>query len=137
MKARLKVYCSISNLPQIREFTRSNLREMEVVGKVSEQIVLAVDEACANAIIHQHSCDGCSCIELALYRNNEQVFIELKDTGKAFPIDTFEAKSTEERIKSHQRGGMGVFLIRSIMDTISIEQKKDYYIFKFIKNLNA
>ena len=135
MKARLKVYCSISNLPQIRDFMRSNLREMEVVGKVSEQIVLAVDEACANAIIHQHSCDGYSCIELSLYKENEQIFIELKDTGKAFPIDTFEPKSTEERIKCHQRGGMGVFLIRSIMDNIQIEQKKDYYIFRFVKNL--
>ena len=56
-------------------------------------------------------------------------------TGKAFPIDTFEPKSTEERIKCHNRGGMGVFLIKSIMDNIQIEQKKDYYIFRFMKKI--
>ncbi len=135
MKSRLKVYCSISNLSQIRDFVRSNLRSMEVNSRTMEQVVLAVDEACANAIIHQHQCDGCSHIEITLYRNEEQLFVELKDVGKAFPIDTYEAQSNEERIQSHSKGGMGVLLIRSIMDSIQIDQKQDYYIFKFIKNL--
>ncbi|MBX7241485.1 MAG: ATP-binding protein [Bacteroidia bacterium] len=135
MKSRLKVYCSVSNLSQIRDFVRSNLRSMEVNSRTMEQVVLAVDEACANAIIHQHQCDGCSHIEITLYRNEDQLFVELKDVGKAFPIDAYEPQSNEERINSHSKGGMGVLLIRSIMDSIQIDQRQDYYIFKFIKNL--
>lgn len=132
---KLQVYCSISNLPSVRDFMRSNLRDLEVNGKTSEMLVLAVDEACANAMIHQHNCDGSTFLELALYRNNEQLCIELKDSGKAFPIDTFEPLSNEDRIKTHARGGMGILLIRSIMDSIEIDQRKDYHIFKFIKNI--
>lgn len=133
---RLRVYCSISNLPSVRDFMRSNLRDLEVNGKTSEMLVLAVDEACANAMIHQHNCDGSTFLELSLYRNDEQLFIELKDSGKAFPIDTFEPMSNEDRVKTHARGGMGILLIRSIMDSIEINQMADYHIFKFMKNLS-
>ncbi len=108
---------------------------MEVNHRIMEQVVLAVDEACANAIIHQHQCDGCSHIELTLYRNEEQLFVELKDVGQAFPIDSYEPQTNEERIQNHAKGGMGVLLIRSIMDFIQVDQKQDYYTFKFIKNL--
>jgi serine/threonine-protein kinase RsbW len=132
---RLRVYCSISNLPSVRDFMRSNLRDLDVNGKTSEMLVLAVDEACANAMIHQHNCDGSTFLELSLYRNDEQLFIELKDSGKAFPIDTFEPMSNEDRVKTHARGGMGILLIRSIMDSIEINQMADYHIFKFVKNL--
>lgn len=135
MKARLKVYCSISNLPQVREFMRKNLREMDVDRRVSEQVVLAVDEACTNSMIHQHNCDECSCIELAVYRKENQLHIELKDSGEAFPIDSYEALSMEDRILTHQKGGMGVLLIRSIMDNIEILQKNGFHVFKFIKEL--
>lgn len=132
---RLKVYCSIANLSKVREFMRTNLRELEVCRNTSEMLVLAVDEACANAIIHQHNCDGNAFLELSLYRNDEQLFIELKDTGNAFNLNTFEPMSQEERIRTHSKGGMGVLLIRSIMDEIEIEQKTDYHVFKFVKNI--
>ncbi|MEL6841943.1 MAG: ATP-binding protein, partial [Bacteroidota bacterium] len=74
MKAYLRVRCNKGNLAIIREFVRSRLQDLHIVGTISNQIVLAVDEACANCMIHQHQCDNYSTIEVAIYRDEETLF---------------------------------------------------------------
>ena len=86
MKAYLRVRCNKRYLATIRDFVRSRLDDLDVTGQVSGQIVLAVDETCANCMIHQHQCDNYSTIEVAIYREDGVLYTEIKDTGKAFPI---------------------------------------------------
>jgi serine/threonine-protein kinase RsbW len=135
MRAQLQVNCSKSNLPTIRDFVRTNLFAMDISGKTSDQIVLAIDEACANSIIHQHHCNEYDSIELCMYMNEENLCIELKDSGIAFQMDKFQPCSVEDRIRTHAKGGMGIQLIRSIMDSIEVKQDSDCHIFKFVKTI--
>ncbi|MFN0202505.1 MAG: ATP-binding protein [Bacteroidia bacterium] len=135
MRAQLQVNCTKSNLPTIRDFVRNNLYALEIGGRLSDQIVLAIDEACCNSIVHQHNCNELETIELAMYMQEDDLCIELKDSGRAFAIDQFQPSSTEERIKTHNKGGMGILLIRSIMDNIEIDQYSDFHVFKFIKTI--
>lgn len=136
MKAYLRVRCSKVNLSLIREFVKSRLTDLEVTGIVSDQIVLATDEACANCIIHQHQCDNYSTIEVSIYREDDTLFIEIKDTGKAFQIDQYEPAQLTELVAKRGKGGLGIHLIHKIMDVIKVEEKRDYFVYKFGKRID-
>ncbi|MEL6589600.1 MAG: ATP-binding protein [Bacteroidota bacterium] len=136
MKAYLRVRCNKGNLAIIREFVRSRLQDLHIVGTISNQIVLAVDEACANCMIHQHQCDNYSTIEVAIYRDEETLFTEIKDTGKAFPIDTYEPQHLHEIVKGRVKGGLGINLIHKIMDIVKVEEKRDHFVYKLGKRID-
>ena len=136
MKAYLKVRCNKEFLATIREFMKDRLKDLQVSGQLSNQIVLAVDEACANCMIHQHKCDNYSTIEVSIYREEGTLYTEIKDTGKAFPIDEYEPNQIEEIVKARRKGGLGINLIHHIMDEIQVEEKRDYYVYRLGKRID-
>lgn len=135
MKQEIQVKCSKGNLALIRDFVNRWLKEQEVTGVVANQIVLAVDEACANCMIHHHQCDGSSKIEVGLYTEDETIYVEIRDSGKAFPLDQYKPQAINDIIRKRNKGGMGIYLINQIMDEIEIEQQNDHFIYKFAKYL--
>ena len=136
MKSNLQVPCSKLSLGIIREFVKTKLDMLGVTGSTAEQIVLATDEACANCIIHQHKCDIFSSIEIALYKEGDRIYIEIKDTGKAFPLDTYKPQvNIEDMVKSRKKGGLGIMLIKKLMDEVLVEEKHDHFVYKLGKNL--
>jgi len=136
MKQEINVKCNKGNLALIRNFVQGWLDKQEIAGVTANQIVLAVDEACANCIIHHHKCDGRSNIKVRLHNEAGTVHVEIQDTGKAFPIDQYQPQAINDIIRKRNKGGMGIYLINQIMDEIEIEQKKDYFVYKFAKRVD-
>ena len=136
MKSQIQVPCSKLSLAIIREFVHAQLKRLEVTGKVAQQIVLAADEACANCIIHQHQCDIFTSIELSIYRKEDTLYLEIKDTGKAFRIDTYTPQKLEEIVKKRKKGGLGIMLIKRLMDEVKVEEYPDHSIYKLGKRLS-
>ena len=136
MKAYLKVRCNKEFLATIREFMKDRLKDLKVSRQVSNQIVLAVDEACANCMIHQHQCDNYSTIEVSIYREDQTLYTEIKDTGKAFPIDEYKPSQLDEIVKSRRKGGLGINLIHRIMDEIQVEENRDCFVYRLGKRLD-
>jgi serine/threonine-protein kinase RsbW len=131
----LQVSCEIQNLRVIRDFVKSRLQDFQITGSTGNQIVLAVDEACANSIIHQHKCDGTTQLELKVYKEDDKIVIEIKDIGKAFPLHIYKPRKVEDIVKLRAKGGLGILLIHSIMDEIIIKQEKKYCVYIFSKRL--
>lgn len=135
MKAFLKVSCQKDNLLTIREFVKSRLEYLDVPGKISHQIILATDEACANCIIHQHNCNGHSSIEVGIYKEGQTISIEIKDRGEAFPIHSYQPKQLHEIVKSRKKGGLGIMLIKKLMDEVKVEKSDDFFVYKLSKHI--
>jgi len=114
---------------------RDTLLALDVRRKDSHLIVLAMDEACSNAIIHHHHCDGVSSIDVVIYRTETELRLEIEDTGKAFPIHTYKPGKLSDLVKLRRKGGLGISLIHKVMDKIEVEQFNGYYIYRFTKNL--
>ncbi len=137
MKAYLRVRCNKEYLSTIRDFVRSKLEDFDVEGHVSHQIVLAVDEACANCMIHQHQCDNYSNIEIAIYRKHGTLYTEIKDTGEAFPIHEYQPQQITDIVRKRGKGGLGINLIHRIMDEINVEERRDCFIYRLGKYLDT
>lgn len=135
MKSYLRVRCNKANLVNIREFVRSRLDELQVEGKSRDQIILAVDEACANCMIHSHHCDNYSTLEVAVYTDDDTIYTEIKDPGKAFPMHKYQPKDIKEIAKLKVKGGLGISLIHKIMDEIAIEESKNHCVYRLGKKI--
>jgi len=86
----------------------------------AQEIVLAVDEACTNAIRHAYDGD-CDCaVWLTLNQEDGWTRIEVRDDGNPAPLERIE-KKMEDRSAEEQLvpGGLGVPLMRHVFDQVS------------------
>lgn len=79
-----------------------------------EDIKLAVGEACNNAVIHSGSHET---YNLEFIQNKEMLVIEIKDFGNGFKFEDYK----EPKLEEPQESGLGLFIIKSLMDTVNIE----------------
>lgn len=121
MKANLTTICNIDTQEEIRAFLNKFFSGVEgLSAQKRNQIVLAVDEAIANAIIHGNESDPDKSIQLDIDVNQKRIHIELSDIGLFDEIMNNDKKDKElkEVIKDKQKGGLGLKLIYSIMDVV-------------------
>ena len=136
MEYNFKVPCSKNRLGDIREFLERVLSENNVPEVTMGSLVLAVDEVCANLIIHSHNCNEKEHIELKVdVSKNDGVTFYIIDHGDSFNISDYEEPSISEIVRTKRKGGMGLMLVRRIMDDIELIQKKHKNIYRLHKNI--
>jgi sigma-B regulation protein RsbU (phosphoserine phosphatase) len=84
-------------------------------------IVLAVDEACKNVIVHGYQGDEAGEIALAIFRCKGGMVLHLRDFAP--PVDP--ARIMPRDLGDVQPGKLGTHFIRSIMDSAEIEPAPD------------
>ena len=130
MEYKFKVPCSKSKLGEIREFLQRVLSENSIPEVTVNTLVLAVDEVCANLIIHSHNCDPNEQIELKVKVNGKsEITFDIIDHGDGFNIGDYEEPSISDIVKQKRKGGIGLILVRRIMDEIEYIKgdKKNVY----------
>jgi serine/threonine-protein kinase RsbW len=118
MNNTIRVNCSKKNLKLIRDFVMKYLQERVLSDVLMNQMVLAVDEICANLIIHANHEDPSKHIELTIKEPVDAVQFEIKDNGEAFNRTNYRAPDIHEHIKIGKKGGVGIALVNRIMDKV-------------------
>lgn len=137
MKFNYRIQCTKDQLKSIRAFVTRVLREQGVSDVVINELVLAVDEVCANLIIHSHQCNPNEFFDLYMTLDKGKgVTFEFVDEGEGFNIADYQEPSLQEVIKEKKKGGIGLILVRRIMDTIQYERKKNKNIYRLFKQIN-
>lgn len=83
-----------------------------------DAVVLAVNEACMNVIQHAYAMQPDGIIELAIYHDEKALIIQLRDF--AAPVDP--GKVAARDLEDVRPGGLGVYLIESLMDECTFMQ---------------
>jgi len=124
MKFNLKVYCEKTRLKEIRSFVEEKLQSYTTDEVEINQLILAVDEVCANLIIHSNSCNANEAINLEVEVNKEGVTFEISDNGVEFDFSQYKEPSLEQVIKEKRKGGIGLMLVNRIMDKVEFMSKE-------------
>lgn len=135
MTNKLTISCIRENLPKIRKFVGSALQQYGVPEVEAHKIILAVDEVCANLIIHANNCDPTHNLDLEVTKDKKRIIFKIKDKGTAFDFTKYEEPSMDEIVSTRRKGGLGLILVRRIMDKIEFTTEKNYNICTLIKNL--
>jgi serine/threonine-protein kinase RsbW len=133
MKDRIVIGCNRAELTQIRKFTSDMLEANKVPDLQAHKLVLAVDEVCSNIMIHANQCDPSNKIELEIQFVPKQIIFTFKDRGVGFDINQYEAPPISEIVSSRRKGGLGLMLVKRIMDKIEFSTEKNYNICRLIK----
>ena len=135
MMARIKIACSTENLKEVRKFVNSTLSELHISENEISMIVLAVDEICANRIIHSNKSNKNNQLEVEISDKLEGLLFNIKDTGDFYDNTTQEDPDINNLIKEKRKGGIGLMLVRRIMDSIEVKKEDPYTTYTLFKKL--
>lgn len=136
MEYRFKVPCSKSKLGDIREFLQQVLSENSIPEVTVNTLVLAVDEVCANLIIHSHNCNPDHHIELKVRVNGKsKITFDIIDHGIGFNIGDYKEPSISDIVNQKRKGGIGLMLVRRIMDEIELIKGKKKNVYRLHKKI--
>ncbi len=91
-----------------------------------EDIKVSLGEACNNAVIHSESDKE---FDVNFYIYEDKLEIEVIDYGKGFDLDSYK----EPDLKNLKGSGLGIYLIKSLMDDIEINKTDNGTKLKFLK----
>lgn len=112
------VPCSKECLRQIRDFVSQQLAQTQLSDVERAQVVLAVDEACANAIIHGNHCDSTRTLQLNLEIASDMIHVEISDVGQQLPPAAPTTFDLLQNVSNKAKGGLGLVFMNHIMDSV-------------------
>lgn len=120
---KLTVASKSQNLEIIRKFIvgiaeKGGFSEDEI-----SQIELAVDEASTNVIKHAHRLNPDKNVHIKVQMNDRQITIRICDQGTGFDANSIAAPDLIKYIQEAKKGGLGIHLMRNLMDEVSFEQQ--------------
>jgi len=132
----LKVHSTLSELNKIRAFIQTNLQ----VHNISEQdyyiIELSLLEICINIIRYAYpEDDEQGEIILKTWQVDNKIFLEIRDSGTPFDPRFLKKPDIEEIMKSGQKGGLGVFLTKRLMDGLDYRRENEQNILTIYKTI--
>lgn len=123
------------NLRGIRDFVQGVLEQSLFSPVQRNQIILAADEAVANIIEHGYE-GNTGDIEIFIRLDDSRIEITVRDQSAAFDPTQIARADVLEHIKRGKKKGLGMFLMRKIMDEIiySYDGRNEL---RMVKNVNS
>lgn len=111
------------NLSQVRREVSEVLEATAFDRETRNKIIVAVDEALANVVEHAYQ-GGTGMVRILFDVDGERLTVRIRDHG--VPFDPGERLNSQLDIQKHIRdglkGGLGLFLMRRIMDEVTYNQ---------------
>jgi len=121
---RIVLKNDISELERLHDFIKQG-KENHIKDGLLDEINLAVEEAIVNVIDYAYP-DGVEG-EAVINVNEENGFMKfvIKDKGKPFDPTQVKEADTTLGVEDREIGGLGIFLVRKIMDNVQYERTAD------------
>lgn len=126
-KYEKSVSCRKENLFQLRTFVAEVLSDKPISEQEKKLVVLAVDEVCTNVMVHAHQCNPEKKVKLVIKPDDKKLTFEIHNDGAFFNILEHECPTVSEVIQQKKSGGLGLILVKHIMDAIEIDFKEKVY----------
>lgn len=138
MQYNFEAPCSKDQLRSIRNFVTEVLQQYSLSDLEINSMVLAVEEVCANLMIHSHQCNPKELIKV--YINVEPgkgITFKIRDKGLGFDINGYKEPSIQDIIRKKKKGGLGLMLVKRIMDDIEFKREPSYNTYRLFKKCNS
>lgn len=118
-----QIPCSTTNLEKVRRFVEGHAREAKLSESDVEECTLAADEACTNVMKHAYECNDQQQIEVAVIVDRDRFTVRIRDEGLPFRPDLYREPDVARALKQRRRGGLGVRIMRSLMDEVQYKKR--------------
>ena len=119
----IQLPAKIENMEPLVQFISDIARKLGFSGKRIREIELATEEALVNIINYAYP-NHSGYIKVTCTQDPAKAFvIKIEDTGIAFDVLSLKDPDISAGISDRQVGGLGVFLIRKLMDKVRYHRK--------------
>ncbi len=108
-------------LDEIRDFVAQVAQEGGFTEKEIYSLQLAADEAASNVIEHAYEGISDANLDITCDMQGEMIVITMRDTGVPFDPSRVKQPNLKADLSERQIGGLGVYLMRKIMDEVRYE----------------
>lgn len=136
LKNELTLESSTDHLSEVRNFVEVNGIKVGLNKQIIAHISLAVDEACTNIIKHAYSNDLTKKIKIKIKTSENKFTVIITDSGKHFDPNKVPEPNIEKIQKMKKGGGLGMFLMKKLMDEVHYNPKANGNELILIKNYN-
>ncbi|MBQ3700393.1 MAG: ATP-binding protein [Prevotella sp.] len=136
MERRLTLPNDIETIPQLNEFIDNIAEEAGLDMSFTMSLNLALEEAVVNVMTYAYPEGTAGTVDIDIKTNGEQLTCVLSDSGT--PFDPTQTPDADTTLSAEERpiGGLGIFLVRQIMDDISYQYVDNKNVLTLTKTLN-
>jgi sigma-B regulation protein RsbU (phosphoserine phosphatase) len=125
----------IQEVPQLAEFVDELCEAIGIDMATSMQLNLAIEEAVVNVMNYAYPKDEQGEVRILAEANNKRIKFIISDDGKPFDPTAHGEVDTTLTADERDIGGLGIHLVRKIMDSINYERTQNQNVFTLRKNL--
>ncbi|HEX3134890.1 MAG TPA: ATP-binding protein [Planctomycetota bacterium] len=113
-------------LAQVRDLVSRGVSVGDFPGHFLNRLQIAVDEAVTNIIEHGYAGQprGSAAIDISVDVDSELFRIQISDNGLSFDPNQMSDVDIQSHVAAGKAGGLGVFLMRKIMDQVDYQYQK-------------
>ena len=125
MKREITFKNEESELTRVAEFMEGVCEELELDMHVSMKLQLAIEEMVVNVISYAYPAETKADITLSAESDDKELTIVLSDSGKPFDPTAKEDADTEINPMDREQGGMGILIVKNIMNEVTYRRIGD------------
>lgn len=116
------------------DFVESRMTDDGIDAEVRTAILTACEEVIVNIINYAYPA-GAGDLEIAYNREPDRIELIFIDSGLPFnPLETPDADITLS-LEERKEGGLGIFMVKNLMDDVEYEYKENRNYLTIIKNI--
>lgn len=118
-------------IPQVAAFVEEQLDKLEVPVKYATKLMVAVDEIYSNIVRYSGATEASVCVEKVA----DTVKLTFSDNGKPYNPLIAEEPDVTASAEDRAIGGLGIFMVRKMMDDTRYMHKDDKNILTLTLNI--
>ena len=128
---------NIKDVPHLNDYVKNVIRQLAIDETTGKKLRLAIEEAVVNVMNYAYAPGVAGNIEVKAMYNRHFVKFVIIDSGR--PFDPTEAVRADTTLSAEDRpiGGLGIFILREIMDTVNYERVDGSNILTLRKNIET
>jgi len=130
---KTKIPAKLENLESMLQFIRNGAEQQGFSGKEINKIQVAAEEALVNVISYAYPDDGGDVEIRCNAKGAEGLVIEIIDWGIPFDPLSLSEPDIEAPPEEREVGGLGIHIMRNIMDEVSYKREGDRNILTLVK----
>lgn len=109
------------------------LLEQYIPDKIAQRVIISCDEVISNILNHADT-GGIPDVSVKVATTPENISIEIIDNGPEFDPLSVPPPDTDLPLEDRKVGGLGIYLVRELMDHVTYSRKNSENRLQFNKN---
>ena len=133
---RLTLPNDIETIPQLNEFIDGFCEQRDIDNDITMSLNLAIEEAVVNVMNYAYPEGTVGYVDIEAEANDDFVTFVISDTGKPFDPTQKDEVNIALSVEDRPIGGLGIHLVRRMMDEISYRYADHRNILTLRKRIN-